>query len=102
MNTILYLCDGKACEAPNNCYVRGGLCYHTTNYNHSIKRNKGRDFPSTTLVNMHGTIVEKIAKDSDGDKTSVFSIPETSLSHSVDHDGDAKIVISSPESNNRG
>lgn len=40
--SVLYLCDGKACDNPDNCVHNGtGECRHTSLWEHAI--NKGTD-----------------------------------------------------------
>lgn len=39
LGNVLYLCDGKACEEPDNCAVIGtGLCRHTTQLAHALHK----------------------------------------------------------------
>lgn len=37
---VLYLCDGRACENPDNCRHNGtGECLHTTRIEHALHEN---------------------------------------------------------------
>lgn len=39
MGNVLYLCDGRACENPDNCHHNGtGECRHTTRFEHALHR----------------------------------------------------------------
>lgn len=62
---ILYLCDGSKCESSENCYINGGPCMHTEDYTHSIKRNKGVDFPQTMMIRVIDVLIEVLVHDSD-------------------------------------
>ena len=37
--SVLYLCDGKACECPTCCAHNGtGECHHTTKWEHALHK----------------------------------------------------------------
>lgn len=41
---VLYLCDGTACESPDNCFVSGtGFCQHTTRREHALHPDRSLD-----------------------------------------------------------
>lgn len=59
----LYICDGKACKDPVECYVDGGSCYHTEKELHAISR-KDPKFPATEFRMEDGNLVEHIESSS--------------------------------------
>lgn len=45
---VFYLCDGNACDNPDNCHVSGtGMCRHTAQWEHALHKDSDlKDFVS--------------------------------------------------------
>lgn len=44
VRSILYLCDGKACEEPDHCMLNStGECRHTTRWEHALHKDADPD-----------------------------------------------------------